>query len=278
MTSKNQDQGPAAVELQLYQQEKWWAPKNLIRRPIRALYPSPRDRLIRRSFLDRALLDRFARGAPLPAGYGDGFDERSIEYTWAVANLPRTPGLLLDAGSALNHQQVLNAPRLRNKTLHIMTLAPEPRCYWQRGISYLFCDLREIPIRDEFYDWVVSISVLEHIGCDNVPWGAAEVENRPRDFLLVMRELRRVLKPGGTLLLTVPFGAYRHLRWLQVFDRPLLREAIEAFGPAQAVGETFYRYRPGRGWNVAIADECAASSFGAHGLFAEAIACVRLVK
>lgn len=112
----------------------------------------------------------FATGAPLPAGYGAGFDERLVEFPWALAQ--GLGGRVLDAGSTLNHAYVLDAVMPEVDEQHVVTLAPEPRAFWQRGISYVFADLRELPYRDGWFDSVVSLSVLEHVGMDNALYGA----------------------------------------------------------------------------------------------------------
>jgi len=36
-----------------------------------------------------------------------------------------------------------------------------------KGISYIFEDLRESCFRDDYFDIVVSLSTIEHIGLDN---------------------------------------------------------------------------------------------------------------
>ena len=118
----------------------------------------------------------------------------------------------MDAGSALNHDYILEHPIFEKKKLHILTLAPEANCFWKRGVSYLFEDLRNIPTRDSSYDTIVCLSTLEHVGCDNT-WYSGQTVHRERhseDFVIAMQELSRVLKPGGRLFLTVPFGSHRH--------------------------------------------------------------------
>jgi SAM-dependent methyltransferase len=188
--------------------------------------------LLRQILSDDDLIDRFRRGESLPPGYGVGVDERCVEYPWLLANLEDCREALLDAGSTLNHDFILDHPLLRKKIIHILTLAPEGNCFWQKSISYLFHDLQEIPMRDDCYDTIVCVSTLEHVGCDNAHYtgGEAARENRPEGFILAMKELYRVLKPGGTLLLTVPFGVYRHFGMFQQFDRDLLSRAVKAFG------------------------------------------------
>jgi hypothetical protein len=137
------------------------------------------------------------------------------------------------------------------------------------------------------------------VGCDNTFFtrDVSHRENLPDDFVIATRELNRVLKPGGVLFLSVPFGVYRHFGVFQQFDRRLLRRAIEAFGPADAIVESYYRYSS-TGWQIAKAEECDECEYvswiaeawqqqrwPAHlpreadlAAAARAVACVRLIK
>lgn len=88
-------------------------------------YNTYKRTLIMRTLSDKSLLSTFRFGDPLPPGYGVGIDERCIEYPWLVAQLDDGPELLLDAGSTLNHDIILEHPVFRQKTIHILTLSPE---------------------------------------------------------------------------------------------------------------------------------------------------------
>jgi SAM-dependent methyltransferase len=72
-------------------------------------------------------------------------------------------------------------------------------------ITYV-CDLTHIPVPDEKYDLVLLTQVLEHIP----------------EPMLVLQEIHRVLKPGGTLWLSaplffeehdIPFDFYRYTQY-----------------------------------------------------------------
>jgi len=137
-----------------------------------------------------------------------------------------------------------------------MTLAPEKNCFWENGISYFYEDLRCIPIIDNFYDIVICISTLEHVGCDNRQFtGEKGLDaNHTGDFTVAVQEMRRVLKPTGYLLLTVPFGRYRNIGTQQIFDVELLARTINSFDPKE-IEQTFFSYTGG-GWQFACVDEC----------------------
>ena len=71
---------------------------------------------------------------------------------------------------------------------------PNPTAYPYGVLDYV-SDIWDIPAEDATFDAVLCTEVLEH-----VPYPIASV-----------RELARVLKPGGLLILTVPSNCLRHM-------------------------------------------------------------------
>ena len=227
--------------------------------------------------------------ARMPAGYGERVDERIVEYPWFFSRLPDGPGVLLDAGSILNYEFLLKHQRLASKRTFISTLAPEAECHWGLGVSYVFEDLRQMCYRDGFFDWVVSLSTVEHIGMDNTMLYTADQSKRESDrqaYLQAAAEFARVLKPGGTLYLSVPFGARKDHGWFQIFDAPMVDRLIGAFRPARTK-ETHFRYAPG-GWVLSDREQSRdATYFDIHqrrdydpdfAAASRAVVCLELVK
>ena len=235
------------------------------RRPWSRGYLPYRDDFVARAIGDPRMLEGFRGKSPLPAGYGTYLDERTVEFPWLFAHLRPGPTLLLDAGSILNAVHLVDHPLIREKKLHIVTLGPEASCFWDRGVSYLFADLRALPYADGTFDEIACISTLEHVGKDNAIYtrDASFRENRSTDFEMAIRELRRVCRTGGQLLLSVPYGRFIDFGWYQQFDAPMLDRAIAAFGPAEA-DETIFQYADG-GWRRSDRDACAAcEGFNIH--------------
>jgi hypothetical protein len=149
------------------------------RKPWTIGYGEYRRRLLRQILTDPDLLRRFRESVALPSGFATRVDARMVELPWALSRIANRDARLLDAGSSLNHRVVLEAPSMRRKKVTIMTLAPEPECYCSAGVSYCYGDLRETPFLDEYFDEIVCISTLEHIGKDNSMYGGTCSHNIP---------------------------------------------------------------------------------------------------
>jgi SAM-dependent methyltransferase len=227
-------------------------------------YVAFRDRYVSATLDDAELLRRFADGDELPPGYGVALDERCIEYPWLFARLGLRDGRLLDAGSILNHEHLVARPELAGRDLHIVTLAPEHKAFWQRGISYIYSDLRDLPLRDGYYDEIVCASTLEHVGADNEIYvaGKRSFEAATGERRDAVRQLARVLKPGGRLLVTVPFGRRENHGTFEQFDSPLLAELVAAF-PGGVESSAFFRYTAD-GWQRTDEAGCAGAEYSAE--------------
>ncbi len=205
-----------------------------------------------------------------PEGYGAGLDERCVEYPWFFARLKDSDRRILDAGSSLNHYDLLNLPLWQGRQLHITTLADEGRPSAAVKPVYAYEDLRSMSYPDEFFDAVACISTLEHVGMDNTllyTGDAHKKEHQGEAYLEALNEMKRVLKKGGDLYLTMPYGQRRNFGWFQVFDEAMVENVIRRFASA-AFCATYYKYEH-RQWNVSSPKDCAQGYYadihaGAH--------------
>lgn len=192
--------------------------------------------------------------------FGIGIDERIVEIPWIMEELSKfSYGNFLDAGSSLNHPIILN--RLKGK-FHIVitTLYPESHCQFKDGISYTYEDMRNLSFKDKYFDVIASISTLEHIGGDNEVYKSitSNHEMEKGNHLNALMQLKRTLKPEGTLFLTIPFGIFKEYKHIRQFNSDMLHEMIAAFQPKSATIR-FFKYE--NGWKESDENSCRNSEF-----------------
>lgn len=251
-------------------------------------YVEYKEMFIIRTLQDKNLLDHFSRNMPVPFKYGFRLDERAVEYPWLFSRLDNTNRLLLDAGSALNFPYLLDLPTLKTRNVVIYTLSPES-ILSRRNISYIYGDLRQTILKSECFDEIVCISTLEHIGMDNTTLYSSDnhfAEFRPNDYLVAVREFCRLMKPGGKLYITVPYGRHSNHGWLQVFDKNMIDNILDIFGGSVS-SVVYYRYEVD-GWQVSSAGDCAECTYfdihqqldydSDYAAAARAVACLELTK
>lgn len=96
---------------------------------------------------------------------------------------------------------------------------------------------------DKTYDLIVSISTLEHVGWDETP-------KDPRKFYLALDNMRRLTRPGGRIIFTIPFG------WNEFLDAEIFSGRIPA-------SQAWYMKRTGiQSWAPCNLEEIKGTQFG----------------
>lgn len=254
------------------------------RRPWSRGYFTFKFEYIKKVLNNPEIMNKFRNGEGLPDGYGYALDERSIEYPWALSRISQEPGgNLLDAGSTFNYKQIIEFPGLKNKRITIINLNPESDCFWQKEVSYVFGDIREMPFREDYFDCINCISTLEHVGMDNTIHTKKQKDKEENvfDFEKAVLELKRVLKKGGKIFITVPFGRYQNFNHFQQFDQARVKRILEAFKP-QSQRIDYYKYE-NKGWNISDEESCKDVEYSKNPdegsvAAAKSVVCLELTK
>jgi SAM-dependent methyltransferase len=205
------------------------------------------------------------------AGYATGgMTERVVEIPWTLSRY-RGERRVLDVGpSNAVAAYVRYLTGLKIPELHGVDLSPASI----DGMTIAQADVRQMPYDDQYFDLIMCVSTLEHIGRDNSSYGIQAGMDTQGD-VTALRELQRVLKTGGRLLITVPFGALRHYDWFKQYDLDAWDELVgqTALHPVEVA---FFAYDPS-GWSpsdpsrLLAADYRAMGAPGATGLLCAAL-------
>lgn len=192
--------------------------------------------------------------------FGFRLDERIVEYPWIFSNIENGKLKLLDAGSTFNFQFILEHPLIQDKELTIFTYAPESPNFNEKKISYVYGDLRELPFKDECFDLVISQSTIEHIDMNNSIYGYnieynTRVESKSYEFLFAIKEMIRVLKSNGKLLITFPYGKFENHDFFQQFDSEMLERLLNEFELIGSYTTVYFKYLQD-GWRSCNKTEC----------------------
>jgi hypothetical protein len=227
-------------------------------------YLDARWEIIETSIRDSSILQQFSSHS-VPEGFGIGFDERVVEYPWIFSNLKTGNGQkILDAGSTFNYPQVISHPTLKNSELNIYTFYPEDINFIPNRVSYQFGDLRNLPYKNDLFDQVVCQSTIEHVDMDNSIYGydlekVKDITTKSYEFILVINELVRVLKPMGKLLLTFPYGKFDNYGFFQQFDAEMVGRITSIFTQYGTSKDTYIHYYK-NGWKFVSAADCVNST------------------
>lgn len=126
--------------------------------------------------------------------------DRDIEWTWALAQVHRGPGRVLDFGSG-NSNLALGAVFAGNETTAI-DLLEEDYPFRNHGIEYIRGDINAVDFEPGSFDQIINCSTIEHVGLA----GRYDSPEDPDGDLTAMARLAGLLKPAGTMVLTLPVG------------------------------------------------------------------------
>jgi len=197
-----------------------------------------------------------------------GTDERVVEIPWVLSRL-RQSGRVLEVGYAFAESAYLGALLRSGAEVVGVDLATRDVA----GMETVEADVRELPFDDRSFDQVLLVSTLEHVGAQNEVYGLA-VEPDPNARLTALRELRRVLRPGGSLLVTVPLGEPGDYGWFRQEDE---RGWTGLYASAGFFVEEREMYAlTDDGWRGSPDFRAQGVVYGARGPAASAVLCAEL--
>jgi SAM-dependent methyltransferase len=197
-----------------------------------------------------------------------GTDERVIEIPWVLSRL-RSSARVLEVGYAFAETAYLAALLRSGVDLAGVDLATRDVA----GMERVEADVRDLPFDDGSFDQVLLVSTLEHVGADNAVYGL-QGERDPEARLGALRELRRVLRADGSLLVTVPLGEPGDYGWFWQEDE---RGWTRLYAHAGFFVEEREIYElTADGWRASPDFRAEGVLYGSRGPAASAVLCAEL--
>jgi SAM-dependent methyltransferase len=168
------------------------------------------------------------------------FSERIIENPIIIRHIPQSPSVILDVGSRYS-QVPLELASLGHK---VFALDIEDYAFKHKNLTFVKEDIRKTSFPNEFFDVVTIISTLEHVGMGKTSYS----DRRERDGdITAFKEIARIVKPGGIVLFTVPFGKAKFLPFLRVYDLKRIRRLqVGSF----SIEKRIFMYNDNENWEI----------------------------
>ena len=160
--------------------------------------------------------------------------ERTIEYLWVLKRIGDYKGKrILDVGSKVG-LPITDIMIEENQVVGLdLNIGFDDK---HENLSLIKGDIRKTNFGDNYFDCVVIVSTLEHVGIAG-RYGITEMDDCG-DFK-AMKEIYRILKNEGTVIGTVPFGTGRSLPLNRLYNIQRLREVFSDFDVLEI---TFFRF------------------------------------
>lgn len=168
-------------------------------------------------------------------------NERIVEIPWVHSQIKIERGKILDVG-CYSSKLPIELASLGHEVWGI-----DVRNYPLKHPNFTFVqgDICKTSFPSDFFDIITAVSTIEHIGM--------AVYNDPKypdGDKKAIKEMRRILKPGGVIIMTIPFGK-RAITWYRTYDLPTLKELLHGL----KIEKIEYAIKKGEIWTPASLEE-----------------------
>jgi len=154
---------------------------------------------------------------------------RGREWEWVVSNLDLKRGKILDVGclSATYSETISDLNKYLLKMGYEIHGLDVGKCKFKHAnFRFIRKSIQELDYPDDYFDAVTCVSTIEHVGLPRyVPLHGTKVELN--GDLKAMEQMKRVLKKGGCILITGPYGVPKVTEHFRIYDCSRLERLVK---------------------------------------------------
>lgn len=203
-------------------------------------------------------------------------DERAVEVPWTIEAIRQykqahpEPLLMLDVGCAEGGRHLQHIPE------GIVVEGIDIRPCHIPGVRTYQADIRAFPQvhRDKSYDIITCVSTLEHIGF--AAYGGQASEGWFTEQIKAAQAMAGMLKPGGILILTLPFGRFGLFKCHVNYDLLRYYSLLTEAGLGIITEDPFHFDFAERAWKKSWPGEHNQRGYGEGVPFATGVLCAAL--
>lgn len=180
-----------------------------------------------------------------------GCTSRTAEYEFVWKNLPAVGSTILDVGC----RNSLLALRLARSGYKVHGIDIRPYSEKHPNLMFVQSDIFHLPFGSDFFDTVIAVSTIEHIG-----FGLYGDPLHEKGDFKAVQEIFRILKVGGRFIVTIPFTEkYKLAKWQggveRYYDASTLYKLFSSF---EIKAQEFFVGRRRFSW-VSVSEEEASN-------------------
>jgi SAM-dependent methyltransferase len=145
---------------------------------------------------------------------------RIVEHPWVFMNLGLEGGRILDVGCCSSSLSI----ELASLGYPVWGIDVRPYGLTHPNFTFVHEDICRCSLPDGSFDRVLAISTIEHIGVGHY----GDPSGQGMD-VKALAAVHRLLKPGGRLLISAPFGRRQVNAFGRVYDSEQFRDLLQAF-------------------------------------------------
>ena len=149
--------------------------------------------------------------------------DRYIEYSFVTRNLPCIPTKVLDVGSCGSYFPLILAGLGYEVVSIDLREYSIIRHLKFENFTFIKEDIKKITLPDNLFNTIIAVSTIEHIGIG----GRYGEDSCLRGDIAALKQMTRILKMGGEIFLTFPFGKYKIIKpFCRIYDSKSVKELI----------------------------------------------------